>query len=169
MLVHSCWTQSSIYKASRLIFAKVGQHSCTLCHQVYLVSIWVKARGEWSSTLWGSSHFVSSIVVLHHRLWESFLVPHLVQMNSKTEWPPALWWLCPVWVADSLTIFLTSTSHLTQKHPISREHNSAIGMTPLEVNHMPHLRIEEISAAGQEFHLRNILNGIGGIIQSIIG
>ena len=42
-------------------------------------------------------------------------------------------------------------------------------MVPFKVNHMPHLRTKEIIIAGQDFHLRLIPNGIGGIGQSTMG
>ena len=139
--------QVTIHKIHRWIHSEVINTS-TLYYQVYLVSICVKGWAEWSSTWWRYSHFISSILAFHHWLWESFRVCHLVQMKSKMKWPPASWWLCPVWVADSLATFLTSAGQLTQKLPISRDHNSTIGMAPLEVNHMPHLWIEENSSAG---------------------
>ena len=69
MLVHSCWTENSIYKVLRL----VGQHSCTLCHQVYLAPTYVKAQAEWSFTWWGSSHFAYLVVVPSRLLWEEFV------------------------------------------------------------------------------------------------
>ena len=112
-----------------------------------------------------------SDVQSYYLIWERFqTVPTRLPswFQGLWIWPfmsfQSLWW----WHQDVLVHRLPRLC-VNSRSVTSMNQTSIFLIAPFMVNHVPHLWTEEISVAGQDFHLRMISNGIRGINRSANG